>query len=165
MTNQIRETISLEGKEYQMEFWSDLPKHPRIINRKNWPPDQSIYDYKGDQVLDSLLLSSTACWRGYQGLWAINNSMLFLMGLEGKFELIGDKPLMATWYSGTFDVLVEYSDCSFRASRVKRITVEAGKVLGIREGDPEELDYADKMNDKNWLFKWFIELLSNRNRF
>ena len=88
MTAQIHENLRYEGEDLSMAFCPELPEqeHPRIVFREEGDFD-GIYD-------------STACWRRYQGSWAIVEDRFFLVRLEGAFELVGDDPLFAGWFSG-----------------------------------------------------------------
>ncbi len=92
MTAQIHECLILDGEETSMAFCPPLPKgHPRIIEADI---DKS----------DDLVLYSTACWRGYQGTWEIRDGRFYLVGLRGRFRLLGEEPLLADWFSGTIRI-------------------------------------------------------------
>ena len=49
---------------------------------------------------------STACWRRYRGTWEIIDGYLYLMHVEGRFERLGDLPLLADWFTGVLRVPV-----------------------------------------------------------
>lgn len=57
-----------------------------------------------DQDDEASLLSSTACWRGYEGTWAIKGDRFYLVGVRGRYSLIGDAPLLADWFTGEIRV-------------------------------------------------------------
>ena len=66
---------------------------------------------------------STACWRGYIATWEIKDGHLYLAELSDryKYQLEGDEPLLADWFSG---------ELTFTLGR-KSATTEYEDILGI----------------------------------
>ena len=102
------------------------PSHPRI--EEIAPEIGSIFN-------------STACIRGYQARWAIDQNQLVLLGIEGNKRLLGDKPLAADWFSGTLRVLfgqeLHYVHGGFASvyEFEQLIEIDAGKVIGRTQID------------------------------
>ena len=78
-------------------------------------PLESYFDMKGDRP--KLTWPSTALWRGYQGLWAIQDNQLYLIDLtlylcEESSEIVDWRDLFpaqsgdikAFWYTGTLRI-------------------------------------------------------------
>lgn len=86
MTAQIRDNIEYDGRKMGVSCDISIRKHPRIR-------------YVDNGERDTFLTGSTACWRGYIASWKIQDNQLFLTGLEGCLELIGEDPVPATWVS------------------------------------------------------------------
>ncbi len=124
MTAQIHERLILEGEETTMACCPELPEgHPRLVAadpRKAADP----------------ALTSTACWRGYQGTWEIKDGRLYLVSVSGRYALQGEEPLFAHWFSGTLRVprgqVLRYVHMGFETvyERELYIKVEKGVVVG-----------------------------------
>lgn len=73
MTAQVSETLLYSGTKYR------LCAEPLEKYLKEQRPDiQFVWD-------------STACWRGYEGTWAINDGKLYLIKLEGRLRKLGER--------------------------------------------------------------------------
>ena len=97
MTAQIHEVLFIDGEQMSMAFCPPLPTdHPRIVAE-----DFEMVAKRSDE---HRILFSTACWRGYQGTWKIENGRLFLVKLEGRYRLDGSEPLLANWFTGVLRV-------------------------------------------------------------
>lgn len=95
MTAQIHEVLFIEGEQMWMAFCPPLPAgHPRSLSE----------DPRGGRSSAKGILFSTACWRGYQGTWKIEDGLLFLVKLEGRYRLDGAEPLLADWFTGVLRV-------------------------------------------------------------
>jgi hypothetical protein len=46
----------------------------------------------------------TGSWQGYNGIWEINNNILYLVHIEGRYSLKSDTPLFAYWINDTIVV-------------------------------------------------------------
>lgn len=98
MTAQLHELLILDGEETSMAFCPDFPTdHPRIEPAEeatNRPASHGVF----------FLLSSTACWRGYQGTWEIRDDRFFLRTLHGCWRVTDGDPLLADWFSGVLRI-------------------------------------------------------------
>ena len=93
MTAQVHEHLLYDGLETSMACCPPLPLgHPRVV--ENDPESR-----RRDEELKGSL-GSTACWRRYQGSWEIKDGRLYLIGIRGRYRLIGEEPLFADWFSG-----------------------------------------------------------------
>lgn len=152
MTAQIHEALVLDGQPASMAFCPPLPvSHPRISEREVGQGDDPI-------------LSSTGCWRRYQGSWEIRDNKLYLVGIKGRFVLSPGEPLFADWFTGTLRVpqgeLVEYVHMGFGSVYAEElhIRVENGEVVGRRVVDNRGRDHD--LQDLTW-----ANLPGGENRF
>jgi hypothetical protein len=130
MTAQIHERLILDGQDTSMAFCPPLPEgHPRIISID---PDRTERD------ASDLVLFSTACWRGYQGTWEIVEGRFYLVGLRGRFRLLGKEPLLADWFSGVLCIprgkVLQYVHMGYESVFEEELYVKivAGKVVASR---------------------------------
>lgn len=101
--------------------------HPRVVwlspeeslSRKDLPP----------------AIGSTACWRGYIGSWEVRDGRLYLTRVQGCYEILGDEPVPADWFSGVLRVprgeVLQYVHMGFESvyERDLYLKVEAGAVV------------------------------------
>ena len=93
MTAQIHEAIIYEGKRLFMAFCPPLPENdPRIV------------EVGKAELIGQPLFSSTACWRGYLGIWEVLEGRLYLNKLIGKYRLESPVPIPADWFSGVLRI-------------------------------------------------------------
>lgn len=91
MTNQVMDTVVLDGKKHHLNCGFYLPKkHPLITELEEMPEGTPR------------ILRSTACWRRYLAHWLIDNDQLYLCSIEGLYRKECDEPIEATWVSGEF---------------------------------------------------------------
>ncbi|MBF2079572.1 MAG: hypothetical protein IGR76_13905 [Synechococcales cyanobacterium T60_A2020_003] len=159
MTAQIGERLIFDGKETSMAFCPPLPKgHPRIIEID---PDKAKHD---DSAPISLILLSTACWRGYQGTWEIKDGQFYLVDLCGRFRLQGEEPLLADWFSGVLRIprgeMLQYVHMGFGSifEEEVHVKIERGKVITSRV-----INNRGKKQDE-WELSW-LNLPGGENRF
>jgi hypothetical protein len=126
MTAQIHELLLLDGEWTSMASEPPLPRgHPRVVVAS---------DEK--QKAASRIIFSTACWRRYRGTWEIRDGRLALIAIEGLYELNGEGPLPADWFSGELNVprgeMLEYVHMGYASvfEEELHITVERGVVTG-----------------------------------
>jgi hypothetical protein len=113
MTAQFPEILILDGAECEMTSRPPLPLHdPRLRELSDAEIDarleQADREHKaaghaGASRLD-WILNSTGCWRRYQGTWEVRDGLLYLVSVEGRFESVGDEPLLADWFTGSLRV-------------------------------------------------------------
>src|SRR5262249_26489102 len=91
MTAQFHEEVIYEGQELTMASCPDLPvDHPRVSQLKDDQLD----------IKENIVFFSTACWRGYIGTWMVAQGRLYLVKLRGRYQLSGQEPLFADWFTG-----------------------------------------------------------------
>ena len=153
MTAQIPELLKLDGQEVLMTFCPPLPEgHPRLVERPDAPVDE-----------DSSIWT-TACWRRYQASWAIIEERFYLTHVDGTWELLGDGPLWAEWFSGVLRVprgeQLEYVHMGFGSVYEEEVHIEVdrGRVVARRV-----LDNRGKARDRGALA--FRSLPGWENRF
>lgn len=80
------------------------------------------------------IFNSTACWRQYIATWKVSGDKLYLMSIEGKYNLSENKPIIAYWFSGLLKIqqgdILKYIHCGYASTyeRELHITVEKGLV-------------------------------------
>lgn len=128
MTAQAHENLIYEGEETSMASCPPLPAgHPRVVAL---PQGES----RSREVLPPVI-GSTACWRGYIGSWEVRDGRLYLTGVQGRYEVLGDEPVPADWFSGVLRVprgeLLRYVHMGFESvyERDLYVKVEAGTVV------------------------------------
>ena len=128
MTAQIHERLIFDGEDTSMAFCPPLPPgHPRIAEID---PNHRTSD---DET--SRILYSTACWRGYQGTWEIKEGRFYLVGLRGRFQLLGKEPLPADWFSGVIRIpkgdILQYVHMGFGTvyEQEVHVKIEGGEVV------------------------------------
>jgi len=127
MTAQIHERLILDGVETSMAFCPPLSEgHSGICEAGS---DEGARD------ISDLILSSSACWRGYQGTWEIKDGRFYLVGLRGRFKLREGKPVLADWVSGVLRVpkgkMLQYVHMGFCSvyEQELQIKIENGEVI------------------------------------
>jgi hypothetical protein len=131
VTAQIYELLLLNGEWTSMAFVPPLPEgHPRI----------GVASDEKQRAAPSTLFS-TACWRQYRGTWEIKDGRFSLIAIEGRFELKGEGPLHADWFSGVLRVprgkVIAYVHMGFGSvfEEELHILVERGQVRSSRTID------------------------------
>jgi hypothetical protein len=94
------------------------------------------------------VLFSTACWRGYIGTWEVKDGRLYLVNLQGSYEVVGGEPVPAEWVSGWLRVprgeALEYVHMGFESVYEEElqlrfeggVEVERRTVVNGRKGGP-----------------------------
>ncbi len=128
MTAQIPERLIIDGKETAMAFCPPLPYgHPRIVEVD-----------EAEAARDAPFVFSTACWRGYVGTWEIKEGRFFLVGLRGKYRMLGTEPLLADWFTGILRIpkgkMLHYVHMGFGSvyEQELHIKIEDGMVVASR---------------------------------
>lgn len=137
MTAQIHEILILDGVHTSM---TSCPQPPGGNRLRALPHANSDSPPAGGPrptatfSRDGSLINSTACWRGYQGIWEVRDDRLYFCGFSERFLLAS--PLFADWVSATLVVpegqLVQYVHMGFDSvyEREIHVTVERGIVTG-----------------------------------
>jgi hypothetical protein len=121
------------------------PSHPRIEQRS-----EAEFDA---ERRESPIILSTACWRGYQGTWKIEDNQFFLIELRGRLRLVGDHPLLADWITTTIAVSSGEFIRTYRIGfyalyeqeihfKVERGIITASRTIDNRGRDPDS-PYSD----------------------
>lgn len=96
MTSQIREVLLTDGEQLAMAFCPPLPtEHPRL---------RAVAPMRNVSRGLERIIRSTACWRGYVATWSLDKGRLFLVRVEGRYQLDGAEPLLADWFTGVLRV-------------------------------------------------------------
>ena len=104
-----------------------------------------------EEVVHEFMIS-TACWRGYVGSWEIKNDKFYLTGLSGEYQLIGEEPLLADWFTGVIRVpqgeMLRYVHMGFGSvyEEELHIKIVKGKVVKRRK-----IDNRNKKHDEHSL--------------
>lgn len=135
-----------------MPFCPPLPQgHPRIL-------DSGFYTGANQEVPS--LVTSTACWRGYQGTWEIRDGRFYLVALCGRYRLGPGEPLLADWFSGVLRVpkgnLLEYVHMGFSSiyDQEAHISIDNGRVVKT-----QLIDHRDKLRRRKSLLKRLLSAL------
>ena len=130
MTAQVQEKLILEGEETSMSFCPPLPSDdPRVMIRTRAEIEQESYPP---------IIFSTACWRNYIGTWEIKDQQFFLVHIDGRFKLVGNEPILASWFSGVLRIprgkLLRYVHMGFESvyEQELHIKIENGQVRHAR---------------------------------
>lgn len=154
MTAQIHEKLIFEGEESSMAFCPPIPDdHPRIRRL-------SLEEMQKERT--DLPIFSTACWRGYVGTWELREGLFYLLGLTGRYKLIGDGPLLADWFSGVIRIprgnLLHYVHMGFGSVyeeeihvKIERGEVTASRIVDNRgkDVDPSDLGWRNLPGSEN----------------
>ena len=124
------------------------PSHPRILYAG--PPGS----FKLKEGVPSVVFS-TACWRGYIGTWEVKGGRLYLVNLQGSYEMVGDEPIPADWVSGWLRVprgeLLEYVHMGFESvyERELHLRVEGGVVVESKTVEAEGA-FQRSLRPRSW---------------
>ena len=98
---------------------------------------------------------STACWRGYIGTWEIKDGRLYLAGLIGRCEMIGDEPIFAEWVSGWLRIprgeMLRYVHMGFESvyERELHLRLEGGVVVESKTVEAEGV-FKRSLRPRSW---------------
>ena len=125
MTAQVPEQLIYNGERTSFALPPDLPSdNHRIVVRRPRNLRESM----------ELCSVCTGCYRGYVGTWEIKDGRLYLVEIEGKYQLLGSEPLFADWFTGVVAVprgeVIGYFHGGYgcRHEEVVLITVEQGVI-------------------------------------
>ncbi|MDT8322643.1 MAG: hypothetical protein RRA94_00925 [Bacteroidota bacterium] len=95
MIAQLNEVLLLDGVPRDMRTIPELPaRHARIVELPHWAEEEA----------EDAVIVSTACWRQYIATWEIRDGRLYLHSIRGRYALVGEERIWATWYSGDLHV-------------------------------------------------------------
>ncbi len=154
-TAQVGEILEYEGKRHRM-FSTPLEDYFRQGHKR---PDFPV--------------GSTACWRGYVGVWKIVDSHLFLVSLHKEDhendEILGkaiplksvfgssQSPVKADWFTGVLRLpqgeRIRYVHMGYGSIYEKELylTVQKGKVVTKREIDNSGIGASRSTSDLQWV--------------
>jgi hypothetical protein len=147
MTAQVHETLVLDGRRTGMAFCPPLPSASRQMQGLSDDEKEAARVGLWQQLAPAAkdgsdsITSSTACWRRYRGTWEIIDDRLYLMHVAGRFERLGDLPLLADWFTGVLcvpdgkELLYVHMGYGSVYERELHIRVERGRVTGRRVYD------------------------------
>jgi len=144
MTAQIPEQLILNAKRECMHACPPIPNDSALVAELS---EEEAYEAAKGQEFGRYLFTS-ACWRKYVGTWEIKDGKFYLIKLEGKYKLLKDEPVHATWVTGTIVVpqgeMVHYIHMGFSSIYEKElhIKIEAGMVV-----EQKVIDNADKIKE------------------
>lgn len=128
MTDQVKDNCKYLGNDYKMPSCLSINVTDSQIVELSHSELENI-DTNGVYL-------STACWRNYIATWEIRNNQLLLIQLEGKYQIKGEQPLIAYWFTGEFELPQgELVDCDlelgFQLKYTKAVTLRfvAGKLV------------------------------------
>jgi hypothetical protein len=131
MTAQVHERLVLDGEDTTMNCDPPLPQeHARIVLR----PEARMRE--ADKIMNA-----TACWRRYVGSWELRDGRLYLLAIDGRYELTGSEPLWADWFTGILTVPIgetlEYVHMGFESvyEEEVHIRIRNGIEIGRRRHD------------------------------
>jgi hypothetical protein len=121
MTAQAHEIIMIDDALERMATCPELPVY-----------SSQILELHEDEI--ARVFNSSACWRQYVGTWKISDNKLYLIGVEGKYNLSENKPIFTYWFSGLLKIqqgnILKYVHAGYASTyeRELHITVEKGLV-------------------------------------
>ena len=129
MTAQMHEKLIINGEQTSMTSCPEIPEWSEWIT------------WTGQAMMN------TACWRGYVGTWEIKGNMLFLVNVEGMYQLDGGGPLFADWFSGTLRVpqgkMLQYIHMGFESIYESELLIEVEQGLIIRQEKVETPEHPN----------------------
>ena len=155
MTRQIPDYLILCGKTFMTDWAIPLPKklekYSRIVELSEEEQDRRLKEderrcvdaYKkeceenpGVSIIEEEsaleFLKSSACRRRWQGIWEVIGERLYIRSLYGRFNLIGEGPLEATWFSGVIHIPVQRS--AFDGPVSGEYCVMENYAIGVNQG-------------------------------
>lgn len=145
-TAQVAEELIYDGHEHSMFSCPGIPENnPRIhkFSDEEIKSNEVKQPRQGGIFFPDMIIFSTACWRNYIGTWEIKDDRLYLTRVRGIYELIGEEPLFADWFSGDIRIPIgkqlEYVHMGFSTVYEKDI------ILQIKKGVVVKTEVIDNM--------------------
>ena len=160
MTAQVQEKLILEGQELGMAFCPPLPKDSsQIVAVKSRSVRKAIEEGSLPQYI-----MSTACWRGYIGIWEIRSGRLYLNDVVGRYKKASPEALFANWFSGVLRVpkgkILRAVNIGFASVHERELHIKIDRGVVVAE---QEIDNSSKHLDRNELAS--RSLPGSENRF
>jgi len=156
MTAQVPEVLIYEGERVAMACCPPIPgDHPRI--RSLVPDPAKGADSLEVKLFELMKMDRTDCLRGYVGLWKIENGRFYFLGASPLWEVVGDEPLLADWFSGKIRIpkgeMLFYVHMGFGSVYEEeiQITIEKGVVTGTRLVDNRPRFAGDRSPGERFL--------------
>ncbi len=138
MTAQIHEILIWDGQRLSIAYTPPLSHDRELIVsvELNECDDETRW-----------MISSTACWRGYQGTWEIREGRFYLVSLTGRFRLNSNEPVFADWFCGVLRIprgeLIEYVHMGFGSVYAEElhVKIDGGMVIDSRPVDNRSKSY------------------------
>lgn len=118
--------ITFEGVTYRGHLAPGLPLYPNRDPRLGirleptpapFPPPREPYLPRS---------------RKQEADWEISDGRVYLIGVRGDYELLGDAPLFADWHTGNIMLIKLPTEVVDRGVEVITLKVEAGVVVSMR---------------------------------
>ena len=114
-----------------MECTPPLPEgHPRVIHLNA--------EEVRRREASGRVSGGTMLWRGYIGTWEVRDGLFYLRSVRGCYQLLGEEPLFADWFTGVLRVpqgpVLNYVNAHFSTvfALDVEILVECGVVRAFR---------------------------------
>ncbi|MDP1947097.1 MAG: hypothetical protein Q8L77_06310 [Nitrospirota bacterium] len=123
MTERVLDRLIVNGEDLALLGYLALPEqHPRItlcLPMTDSPDDSYAY--------------FATCLGTYWSTWKIKDGCLWLTEIRGSLRLVGEKPLQATWITGTIQASLandirSHNDYAYRYEEEMLITIQQGLV-------------------------------------
>jgi hypothetical protein len=149
MTAQAGAILIVHGIETRMAFCPLLLDlhHPRLRKLSQQEMKErrvrhfQAHDAGENKLSDGDAIAATLLSGDCVATWEIRDNKLYLAAIGNPYELTGDGPLLADWFTGTLRVpsghVVHYAPIEFGTvyERELRIEIERGLVTGWRSCD------------------------------
>lgn len=111
-------------------------------------------------------LHSTACWRGYQGVWEIREDKFYLVAVHGDPEFLPAQPILADWFTGVLRIprgeVLAYRHMGFASLHEEEIHIKIEKGIVTKRRVLSAKELASRTDMRNF---WSDGLPGSENRF
>ena len=144
MTAQVYEKIRYQGRRLRLATCPHFPEdHPRI----NEVSEKDIMKLAMDDRTG--IIFSTACWREYIGSWSIRRGKLYLIKLEGRFQIEGKGAIFADWFTGELHIpqgkMLEYIHSGFNAVYEEEIILTFALGVMIKKDEIKLMPFRSQL--------------------
>lgn len=118
MTKQVRENVYYLSQRLSFIKAPHLPKNDsRVVYIES--PEKDITD----------VFNTTMCRRRYIGTWEIKEDKLYLLHIEGYYQLTKSESILAEWYTGNLIIAIKDEDNDRKELQLK---VDKGMISDCR---------------------------------